>query len=150
MREVHCLAVSPWKCARLLKALNLNHCQIVEATLIRAEAIGRTEPHAEVAMKYQAERFPTVVASHGFNMRQTSSLALHLRSPFPRLRKTNAKTFYGFPTPASSSSADQWGSMDNFLNSAHPFDKFDRNDQPMLAVTRSMGWKDVRGNQPYE
>ena len=44
-----------------LKALNLDHCQIVEATLIRAEAIGRTEPHAEVAMKDQAERFPTVV-----------------------------------------------------------------------------------------
>ena len=75
-------AVSPWKCARLLKALNFNHRQIVEATLIRAEAIGRTE--TEVAMKYQAERFPTVmVASHAFNMRQRSSLALHLRSPFP-------------------------------------------------------------------
>jgi hypothetical protein len=97
VREVHCLAVSPWKCARLLKALNLNHRQIVEATLIRAEAIGRTEPQAEVAMKYQAERFPTVVASHAFNMRQTSSLALHLRSPFPGLRKTNAKAFGGFP-----------------------------------------------------
>ena len=53
-------------------------------------------------MKNQAERFPTVIASHGFNMRQTSSLALHLRSPFPRLRKTNAKTFGGFPTPRSS------------------------------------------------
>ena len=91
------MAVSPWKCARLLKALNLNHRQIVEAALIRAEAIGRTEPHTEVAMKDQAERFPTVVASHGFNMRQTS-LALHLRSPFPRLRETNAKTFGGFPT----------------------------------------------------
>ena len=79
-----------------------NHRQIIEATLIRAEAIGRTEPHAEVAMKDQAERFPTVVASHAFNMRQRSSLALHLRSPFPRLRKTNAKTFGGFPTtPAS-------------------------------------------------
>jgi hypothetical protein len=49
-------------------------------------------------MKDQAERFPTVVTSHGFNMRQTSFLALHLRSPFPRLRKTNAKTFGGFPT----------------------------------------------------
>ena len=49
-------------------------------------------------MKDQAERFPTVVASHAFNMRQTSSLALHLRSPFPRLRKTNAKAFGGFPT----------------------------------------------------
>ena len=97
VREVHCLAVSPWKCARLLKGLNLNHRRIVEAALIRAEAIGRTEPHTEVAMKDQAERFPTVVASHGFNMRQTS-LALHLRSPFPRLRETNAKTFGGFPT----------------------------------------------------
>jgi hypothetical protein len=92
------LTVSPWKCARLLKALNPNHRQIVEAALIRAEAIGRTEPHPEIAMKYQAERFPTVVTSHGFNMRQTSFLALHLRSPFPRLRKTNAKTFGGFPT----------------------------------------------------
>jgi len=96
------LTVSPWKCARLLKALNLNHRQIVETALIRAEAIGRTEPHPEIAMKDQAERFPTVVTSHGFNMRQTSFLALHLRSPFPRLRKTNAKTFGGFPTnPAS-------------------------------------------------
>ena len=92
------LTVSPWKCARLLKALNLNHRQIVEAALIRAEAIGRAEPHPEIAMKDQAERFPTVVTSHGFNMRQTSFLALHLRSPFPRLRKTNAKTFGGFPT----------------------------------------------------
>ena len=91
------MAVSALKCARRLKALNLDHCQIVEATLIRAEAIGRTEPHAEVAMKDQAERFPTVVASHGFNMRQTS-LALHLRSPFPRIRETNAKTFGGFQT----------------------------------------------------
>ena len=96
------LTVSPWKCARLLKALELNHRQIVEAALIRAEAIGRTESHTEIAMKDQAERFPTVVASHGFTMRQMSSLALHLRSPFPRLRKTNAKTFAGFPTPASS------------------------------------------------
>jgi hypothetical protein len=93
------LTVSPWKCARLLKALELNHRQIVEAALIRAEAIGRTEPHPEVAMKDQAKRFPAVIASHGFNMRQTSSLALHLRSPFPRLRETNAKTFGGFPTP---------------------------------------------------
>jgi hypothetical protein len=58
------LTVSPWKCARLLKALNLNHRQIVEAALIRVEAIGRTEPHPEIAMKYQAERFPTVVTSH--------------------------------------------------------------------------------------
>jgi hypothetical protein len=82
----------------MLKALNLNHRQIVEAPLIRVEAIGRTEPHTEIAMKDQAERFPTVIASHGFNMRQTSSLALHLRSPFPRLRKTNPKAFGGFPT----------------------------------------------------
>ena len=82
----------------MLKALNLNHRQIVETALIGAEAIGRAEPHSEIAMKGQAERFPTVVASHGFNMRQTSSLALHLRSPFPRLRKANAKTFGGFPT----------------------------------------------------
>jgi len=96
------LTVSPWKSARLLKALNLNHRQIVEAALIRAEAIGRTEPHPEIAMKDQAERFPTVVTSHGFNMRQTSFLALHLRSPFPRLRKTNAKTFGGFPTNPTS------------------------------------------------
>ena len=96
--EYGSVAVSARKCARRLKALNLDHCQIVEATLIRAEAIGRTEPHAEVAMKDQAERFPTVVTSHAFNMRQRSSLALHLRSPFPRLRKTNAKTSGGFPT----------------------------------------------------
>jgi hypothetical protein len=31
------LTVSPWKCARLLKALNLNHRQIVEAALIREQ-----------------------------------------------------------------------------------------------------------------
>src|SRR5262249_35096628 len=96
------LTVSPWKSARLLKALNLNHRQIVEAALIRAEAIGRTEPHPKITMKDQAEQFPTVIASHGFNMRQTSFLALHLRSPFPRLRKTNAKTFDGFPTNLAS------------------------------------------------
>jgi hypothetical protein len=49
------------KWARLLKASNLYHRQIVEAPLIRVETIGRTEPHTEVAMKDQAERFPTVV-----------------------------------------------------------------------------------------
>ena len=94
-----------WKLDRLTlevraaaQGLNLNHRQIVEAALIRAEAIGRAEPHPEIAMKHQAERFPTVITSHRFNMRQTSFLALHLRSPFPRLRKTNAKTFGGFPT----------------------------------------------------
>ena len=96
------LTVSPWKSARLLKALNLNHRQIVEAALIRAEAIGRTEPHPEIAMKDQAERFPTVIASHGFNMRQTSFLALHLRSPFSPITQNQAQTFGGFPTnPAS-------------------------------------------------
>src|SRR5262249_26449721 len=46
------LTVSPRKSAQLLKALNLNHRQIVEAALIRAEAIGRTEPHPEVAMRH--------------------------------------------------------------------------------------------------
>jgi hypothetical protein len=35
----------------MLKALNLNHRQIVESALIRAEAIGRTEPHPEMAIK---------------------------------------------------------------------------------------------------
>jgi hypothetical protein len=77
----------PWTCGYRIQPR-----QIVEAALIRAEAISRTEPHPEIAMKQ------TVVTSHGFNMRQTSFLALHLRSPFPRLRKTNAKTFSGFPT----------------------------------------------------
>ena len=102
MREVHCLAVSPWKCTRLLKALDLNHRQIVEAALIRAEAVGRKELHPEVTMKDQAERFPTVVASHGFTMRQTSSLAFHLSSRNPRLREPNVETFRGFPmNPAS-------------------------------------------------
>ena len=92
---------SPWKRARLLKGLNLNHRQIVEAALIRAEAIGRTELHPEIAMKHQSE-LPTVVASHGFNMRQTSFLALHLRSPFPRLRKNQRQNFRRVPTnPAS-------------------------------------------------
>jgi hypothetical protein len=79
------------------KVPNLNNRQIGEAALIRAETIGRTESHPEIAMQDQAERFPTVVTSHGFNMRQTSLLALHLRSPFPRLRKTNAKALGGFP-----------------------------------------------------
>jgi hypothetical protein len=103
------LTVSPWKSARPLlsdsvsrdllgesKAPNLDHRQIGEAALIRAETIGRTEPHPEIAMKDRAERFPTVVTSHGFSMRQTSLLALHLRSPFPRLRITNAKALGGF------------------------------------------------------
>jgi hypothetical protein len=97
------LTVSPWKSARPLlsdsvsrdllgepKVPNLNNRQIGEAALICAQTIGRTESHPEIAMQDQAERFPTVVTSHGFNMRQTSLLALHLRSPFPRLRKTNA------------------------------------------------------------
>jgi hypothetical protein len=75
---------SPWKCRRLLKALNLDHRQIVEPALIGAEAIGRAKPHAEVAMKDQAECFSTVIASHRFAMRQTSFVVLHLRSPFPR------------------------------------------------------------------
>ena len=101
-------------------------------------------------MKDQAERFPTVVASHGFNMRQTSSLALHLRSPFPDCAKLTLKLSAGSQQRAASSSADQWGSMDDFLNSAHPFDKFDWNDQPMLAVTRSLGMERRSGNQPYE
>jgi len=92
---------SPWTCTRLLKALNLNHRQIVEAALIRAEAIGRTEPHPEIAMKDQAERFPAVIASHGFNMRQTSSLALHLRSPFPRYSKATPKLSAGSQGTAS-------------------------------------------------
>ena len=60
-----------------------------------AEAIGRAEPHPEIAMKDQAERFPTVVASHGFNMRQTSFLAQHLRSPLPRYSKATLKLSAG-------------------------------------------------------
>jgi hypothetical protein len=77
--------------ARGCKGLNLNHRRIVEAALIRAEAIGRTEPHTEVAMKDQAERFPTVVASHGFNIRQTS-LAL---PRFPDYAKPTPKPSAG-------------------------------------------------------
>jgi hypothetical protein len=46
---------SSWGCGRLIKALDLNHRQIVEAALIRAEAISRTEAHPEVAMKDKAE-----------------------------------------------------------------------------------------------
>ena len=91
------LTVSPWKCPRLLKALNLNHRQIVEAALIRAEAIGRTEPHPEIAMKDQAERFPTVVTSHGFNMRQTSFLALHFRSPLSPITQNQRQNFRRVP-----------------------------------------------------
>jgi hypothetical protein len=65
------LTVSVREYARQLKAPNLDHRQAVEATLIRAEAIGRTEPHPEVAMKDQAERFPAVIAPHRF-MRTSS------------------------------------------------------------------------------
>ena len=36
-------------------ALNPGHRQIVEATLICLEAIGRTEPHSVVAMEYEAK-----------------------------------------------------------------------------------------------
>ena len=78
-----CLTVSPRKCGRLLEALNLHHSQTVEAALIGAEAIGRAKPHAEVAVKDQAECFSTVIAPHGFTMRQTSFLALHLSPHFP-------------------------------------------------------------------
>jgi hypothetical protein len=145
VREVHCLAVSPWKCARLLKGLNLNHRQIVEAALIRAEAIGRTEPHTEVAMKDQAERFPTVVASHGFNMRQTSALALHLRSPFPRLHKTNAKTFGGFQHRLAPSSADQRVPRMTSLTLRILSTNSIRNDQAIWLLRGHWGWKDVRG-----
>jgi hypothetical protein len=82
------------------KAPNLNNCQIGEAALIRAQTIGRTigrtEPHPEIAMKDKAERFPTVVTSHGFNMRRTSLLALHLRCPrFPDYAKPTPKPSAG-------------------------------------------------------
>jgi hypothetical protein len=40
---------------RQVDALNLHHRQLIEATLICLEAIGRTEAHSEVAMKYQAK-----------------------------------------------------------------------------------------------
>jgi hypothetical protein len=46
---------SPWECGRLIKALDLNHRQIVEAALIRAQTISRTEAHPEIAMKDKAE-----------------------------------------------------------------------------------------------
>jgi hypothetical protein len=36
-------------------ALNPGHCQIIEATLICLEAIGRTKPHSVVAMEYEAK-----------------------------------------------------------------------------------------------
>jgi hypothetical protein len=35
--------------------LNLHHRQLIEAALICLKAIGRTEPHSEIAMEYQAE-----------------------------------------------------------------------------------------------
>jgi hypothetical protein len=35
--------------------LNLYYRQIIEAALIGVEAIGRTEAHSEVTMKYQAK-----------------------------------------------------------------------------------------------
>jgi hypothetical protein len=60
-----CLTVSPRKCGRLLEALNLHHSQIVEAALIGAEAIGRAKPHAEVAVKDQAECVSTVTHRMG-------------------------------------------------------------------------------------
>ena len=36
-------------------ALNPGHRQIIEATLICLEAIGRTKPHSVVAMEYEAK-----------------------------------------------------------------------------------------------
>jgi hypothetical protein len=40
---------------RRFDALNLHDRQLIEAPLICREAIGRTESHAEVTMKYEAE-----------------------------------------------------------------------------------------------
>jgi hypothetical protein len=40
---------------RQVDALNLHYRQLIEATLICLEAIGRTEAHSEVAMEYQSE-----------------------------------------------------------------------------------------------
>ena len=54
---------------RQVNVMNLHHRQLIEAALICLEAIGRTEAHSEIAMKYQPKRFPTVVAPHRFRMR---------------------------------------------------------------------------------
>jgi hypothetical protein len=54
---------------RQVDVMNLHHRQLIEAALIGLEAIGRTEAHSEIAMKYQPKRFPTVVAPHRFRMR---------------------------------------------------------------------------------
>jgi hypothetical protein len=105
------------------KAPNLNNRQIGEAALIRAQTIGRTEPHPEIAMPDQAERFPTVVTSHGFNMRQTSFLALHLRSPFPRLRKTNAKNLGGFPISSEEEKRSPFKEAKQQMLSDRPYQK---------------------------
>ena len=40
---------------RQVDTLNLHHRQLIEATLICLDAIGRTEAHSEVAMKYQSK-----------------------------------------------------------------------------------------------
>ena len=47
-----------------LETADLDHGQIAQAILIGAQAIGRTEAHAKVAMKDQAEGFPAMIASH--------------------------------------------------------------------------------------
>jgi len=54
---------------RQVDVMNLHHRQLIKAALIGLEAIGRTEAHSEIAMKYQPKRFPTVVAPHRFRMR---------------------------------------------------------------------------------
>jgi hypothetical protein len=40
---------------RQVDALNLHHRQLIDSALIRTEAIGGTEAHSKVAMKYQAK-----------------------------------------------------------------------------------------------
>jgi hypothetical protein len=48
-------------------------------------------------MKDQAERFPTVVTSHAFNMRQTSFCALHPRVPVSPITQNQRQNFRRVP-----------------------------------------------------
>jgi hypothetical protein len=63
---------------------NPGYCQVIKATLVRLETIGRTEPHSIVAMEYEAERFPTLITPHRFRKPcSTPILESHDYPPIP-------------------------------------------------------------------
>ena len=55
LRQAGALLPSQFGSAPEVDALNPGHRQIIEATLICLEAIGRTKPHSVVAMEYEAK-----------------------------------------------------------------------------------------------